>query len=588
MEWKSRRHRQRIATLEIAIAALAAAGTGDYSPVEIDGNDDIANLARLVNETADALELQRRDRQQVEQRFHLALELGQGMIWDWDMKDNTMTMTDSGRLVGFQPEAFPGTFEGAFQHVHPEDRSALEQEIMASIANDGMLRAQFRICIPDGPVRWVLAQGQAIWGEDGTMTRMVGGALDVSDRRSLEAELEKVRRLESIGGLAGGIAHDFNNLLTVIQATAELMGSEVPEDSKMQSDVNAIIDAAQRGTSLTRKLLTFSRKDRDQPVLMDVGEVLGGLEDLIRRTAGRDVVVEIVLADELPLVKLDPGAIEQAMLNLVGNARDAMPDGGRLRVEARAMDLPQVVARKFPAALRGRNVRITVSDTGIGMSAEVLDSAVEPFFTTKSVDAGTGLGLPTVHGMIRTAQGALQINSVIDQGTDIVLWLPAAKEVELQGVVGRGGAPVGSAATSVSAPASSAPGAQQLILVVEDEEEVRRLVCRLLVSDGYGIVTAVNGAEALEVLDGLRRELTLVITDVVMPELSGAQLAAALKRRENPPPVLFMSGYTDRLTDQEDHLASDDWVLPKPFTRDSLFAAVTQAIQTERVHQLAG
>jgi two-component system cell cycle sensor histidine kinase/response regulator CckA len=382
-----------------------------------------------------------------------------------------------------------------------------------------------------------------------------------AEAERLEAALHQAQKLETVGQLAGGVAHDFNNLLAVIMHSSEFALTELAEHPAAE-EVREIRAAADRAAALVRQLLVFSRSDIAQPRNLALNELVSSFRRLLRRTIGEHIVLEAVLDEHLPLVSADPNQIEQVLLNLAINARDAMPDGGTLRVETTVVELDEEYARLHADVSPGRYVRLAVSDTGEGMSHAVRQKAFEPFFTTKPKGMGTGLGLATTYGIVKQNDGHVEIYSEEDAGTVVKVYLPAV-----------GGA---AAVTDAEEPDAGAMGHGERVLLVEDEEAVRRVTQRILAGHGYNVVCAADPAEALELATGA--ELDLVVTDVVMPGMSGPMLLAQLRGNAPRLPAIFMSGYTDR----PGVLPGDAAFLGKPFSRQALLTLVARALEHSR------
>jgi PAS domain S-box-containing protein len=379
------------------------------------------------------------------------------------------------------------------------------------------------------------------------------------ENEQLKERLNQSQRLETVGQLAGGIAHDFNNLLAVILNCADFVEEDVPEDSPAHEDVLEIRRAAERAAALTRQLLVFSRRDVVQPAVLDVNGAVAEAEKLLRRTIGEHVALSTGLGEQIWPVMADQGQLEQVLVNLAVNARDAMPDGGRLIIETENVVLDQEAARTYSELEPGRYVQLSVTDTGTGMPPEVAARAFDPFFTTKPTGQGTGLGLATIYGIVKSAGGHVFLYSEQGHGTAVKIYLPAVE---------------GEASTSVAGAAEPAPaGAGETILLVEDEQGVRESTKRILTRHGYNVVTATNGVEALAICDE-SVAIDLVLTDVVMPEMSGKQLALEIAERHKGTKVLYMSGYTD----QQIAFSEAGSLIEKPFKSDALLRRIDKTL----------
>jgi signal transduction histidine kinase len=344
-----------------------------------------------------------------------------------------------------------------------------------------------------------------------------------------EEQLRQSQKLDAIGQLAGGVAHDFNNLLTVIGGYSSILLGKLSEASPHRSSIEEIKKASDRAGTLTRQLLAFSRKQILQPKVLDLNLVVTDLEKMVRRLIGEDIDFLTITSPVLGKVKADPGQIEQVLLNLIVNARDAMPKGGKLTIETRNVVHSEEYAQRH-AALPGPYVMLAVSDTGCGMDATIQSRVFEPFFTTKGPNKGTGLGLATVYGIVKQSGGNIWIYSEAGRGSTFKVYLPRVDEV------------VGGEEEVIS---RSVPRGTELVLLVEDEDQVRAILREILEGHGYRVLTASNGEEALSISLDLQHDIKLMITDVVMPQMSGSDLATRVQAIRPNLPVLFMSGYTD-------------------------------------------
>jgi signal transduction histidine kinase/HAMP domain-containing protein len=388
---------------------------------------------------------------------------------------------------------------------------------------------------------------------------------ETTERRGLEAQLQQAQKMEAVGQLAGGIAHDFNNLLTVITSYSAMLMADLPRESPHATDVQEIMSAANRASSLTRQLLAFSRRQVLQPNVLDLNALTGNLEKMLRRLLREDIQLATRFDPDLALVNADAGQLEQVIVNLVVNARDAMPRGGRLSIETANITLGPGYGPMHANAAPGPYVLLAVSDTGMGMDKETQAHIFEPFFTTKPVGQGTGLGLSTVYGIIKQSGGYVWVYSEMGRGTTFKVYLPAVPDTTNVAEPERESPP----------PAASAP---ERILLVEDEPNVRRIARRILERNGYTVLEAANGNEALRVLERRREPIALVLTDLVMPEMGGRELAARLRSVSPTSRVLFMSGYTEDAVLRQSVMEPGAIFLDKPFTFDTLIRKVREAL----------
>ncbi|MDB5310370.1 MAG: Blue-light-activated protein [Gemmataceae bacterium] len=378
-----------------------------------------------------------------------------------------------------------------------------------------------------------------------------GVVRDVSGRKKLEAQLQQAQKMESIGRLAGGVAHDFNNLLTIICGYSDMLLTELPPADPTRTPVAAIRDAGERASGLTRQLLAFSRNQVLEPVVLDLNDVVEQSESMLRRLIGEDVTLVSVLAPALGRVKADPGQIDQIIMNLVINARDAMPRGGRVTLETKDVVIPQAQLVYYPDLKPGRYAQLLVTDTGQGMTDEVKARIFEPFFTTKEAGKGTGLGLATVYGIVKQSGGHISVYSEVGVGTTFKILLPVVHEA---------------IPPPPSGESKLCPKGTETVLVAEDEEAVRRIARISLETLGYTVLMAENGADAIRLAGEHTGPIGLLVTDVVMPEMGGRQLATTLRSRHPGLKVLFMSGYTDAAVIRHGIIGVTDAFLQKPFT----------------------
>jgi two-component system cell cycle sensor histidine kinase/response regulator CckA len=397
-----------------------------------------------------------------------------------------------------------------------------------------------------------------------SVANVIGAAVTREREEQLEQQLQRVRRLESIGQLAGGVAHDFNNLLAVILNFAEFALDEADEGSELHADIDQIRRAAERAAGLTRQLLVFSRREPVDVQVVDVNEALTSTEEMLRRTIGEHIELRSHPEPGLWPTRAGGGQLEQVLVNLAVNGRDAMPDGGRLTIRTRNTELAP------PDLPRGRWVLLTVEDTGTGMAPGVAAQAFDPFFTTKPKGQGTGLGLASVYAIVSQAGGDVSIESRVDKGTKVSVWLPAADEAPSEPDAAAGG--------------GSPRGRGQTILVVEDEAQVRALTSRILADHGYKVLEAPNGEVALEECASVHEHIDLLVTDVVMPAMSGAELAERLLETRPEMKVLYMSGYTSDVVLRHGPPERDAAVLEKPFSAERLLSRVRESLEAEVAH----
>jgi PAS domain S-box-containing protein len=387
---------------------------------------------------------------------------------------------------------------------------------------------------------------------------------DITEQENLRNQFIHAQKLEAVGRLAGGVAHDFNNLLTVINGYAGLALDGLGQDDPLRAELDSIRNAGTRAAVLTRQLLTFSRKQVIAPTILNLNEVIGNIEKMLRRLIGEDVELVTVMADGLGPVKADPGQIEQIVMNLAVNARDAMPEGGTFTIETRDIDIDRDYAKHHMDVGPGRYVLLTVSDTGVGMDQEIKSHIFEPFFTTKEQGRGTGLGLSTAYGIVKQSNGHIWVYSEPGKGTIFRIYLPRVKESGIK--------------EKEQPKSESLPRGNETVLVVEDDEALRNMAERILASVGYNVFKAANGAEALLLCEKLKDPVHLLLTDVVMPVMYGTDLAERLGQVMPGIKTLYMSGYTDGAITQKVLHEEGAQFMTKPFGKSALLLKVRKVL----------
>ncbi len=449
------------------------------------------------------------------------------------------------------------------KNIHPEDRDWVLAQIRDDLFRTGDLTQQYRFCHRDGGYRWT--QGIIRLVRDGSQRPLeaVGSWLDITQQRQLEEQYRQAQKMEAVGQLAGGIAHDFNNLLTVINGFGELVLNNLHPSDPNHEAVAEIVNAGERAAGLTRQLLAFSRKAMIEPKVLDLGEIVRDVERILRRVVGEDVLLEVSAPTGLDRVLADPGQIEQVILNLVVNARDAMPRGGRLKITLQPAFLDENYARSHPDARPGHYLMLSVSDTGSGMDEAIQKRIFEPFFSTKG-DRGTGLGLATVHGIVKQAGGHLSVETQVGQGSTFQVYLPRVDRER--------------ATPRLRTPAPALPLGGETILLVEDENAVRQFTRKVLENCGYTVLEARDAVEAVRLANEHRGRLDLLVTDVIMPLMSGRELAERMVKTHPGMKVLFLSGYTNDAIVQHGIQEAETSFLQKPFTPAVLAAKVRSAL----------
>ena len=501
-----------------------------------------------------------------QERLAFALEAGRMGTWEWEMTTGKVDWSDSmERIVGISPGSFGGTYEAFSELVHPDDRQAMRHAVEHAIASDGEYLVECRMGPAAAQTTPIVAQGRVVRDTFGKPVRMVGVALDVTARRELEGQLRHAQKMESVGRLAGGIAHDFNNLLTAITGHGDLLAQSMDDGDARQADVAAINAAAGRAATLTRQLLAYGRQSLMRPEPIDLNAVVSDIEPMIRRLIGEDVALSTNLEPGLGWVQADAGQLDQVILNLVVNARDALSSGGTIELATASVRLDEAYAAEHPGTRPGPFVMISVSDTGVGIDEATLGRIFEPYFTTKDRGRGTGLGLATVLGIIEQSGGHIDVSSEVGVGTTFRVYLP------------RQGDPKTIAPTDRGAAGVPARG-HETVLLAEDEEAVRRLATMALERSGYQVLPAADGKAALEAAAAHDGPIHLLLTDVIMPGLNGRELADQFTTIHPEARVLFMSGYAGEALSAQGVLDPSVAFLAKPFVPAQLAQKVRDVL----------
>ena len=466
-------------------------------------------------------------------------------------------------IFGYTPDEWLIHSDQWIRFVPEEDHPIIKAAEEACISGR-RFQAEYRITRNDGQVIWVSDTAVVVPGSD-DHPLMEGIIVDITERKALENQLQQARRMEAVGRLAGGIAHDFNNLLTIIKGYVEMATNRSAAQPELRSDLQHIGDASERASTLVRQLLAFSRKQVLKPEVLDLNSIVLNLDKLLRRLLAEFIDMRTIVGTDVGTVKADPGQIEQVIMNLVVNARDAMPNGGRLLIETSNVELDDTYAQDHATVRPGRYVMLAVTDTGIGMTADTVAHIFEPFYTTKGSGSGTGLGLSTVYGIVKQSGGYIWVYSEPGKGTTFKVYLPRVGD-RVEGP------------STMETPTLAAHKGNETILLVEDESAVRELTHMILSGRGYSVLEALNPQDAERLAESYGSEIHLLLTDVVMPGISGRDLARKLTARHPNLRVLYMSGYTYNVIAEDGTLEEGLSFLQKPFTPQILTQKVRETL----------
>jgi PAS domain S-box-containing protein len=552
----------RVGQLSDDITQIGA--SGDLGKrLRISGHDELANLGDTINGMLEDLERVQFERHRERARLAVLVEKMPTVLWTTDAQLEVTSAMGAGLdALGLRAREPVGLSIQDFFFTEDNDappiaahHKALEGEAVA-----------FEVTWKD---RRFESHVQPLRDGEGVIQGVIGVALDITERERLTDQLRQSQKMQAVGELAGGVAHDFNNLLMVVKGHAQLLLDRIPDSSPLRLSVEQVEKAADRAASLTRQLLAFSRKQVLQPRVLDMNEAVGGMIRMFSRVIGENIDMAFLPGGKLGRVKADPGQIEQVLLNLVVNARDAMPDGGRLTIETSNVELDPGYAATHTSVEPGLYVMLTVTDTGCGMDADTQARIFEPFFTTKGPGKGTGLGLATVYGVVKQSGGYIYVYSEVNHGTTFKIYLPqVTAEIDKPSAEGE--------------KKRSARGSET-ILFVEDEQSVRELVRDYLVGAGYCMLEASDGIQAIKVAAAHPGPIHMLITDVVMPHLNGPELATKLAAERPALRVLFISGYTDDTVFRHGVLEGGVAFLQKPFNLKALAQKIREVLSGELV-----
>jgi two-component system cell cycle sensor histidine kinase/response regulator CckA len=528
-----------------------------------------ASLVRLGDEQLvlaiyrDITERKRAEATLRRQELHLreAQEIARLGSWERDVETGWVTFSEQiNAIFGFPPEVRGRSFDDIMALVHPDDRPAAIEAGRATTANRTPFEVEYRVVALDGVTRTAFTRGRPEVDAQGAVTRLVGVMQDITEQRALERQLAQAQKMEAVGRLAGGVAHDFNNVLMAIKGSLHFVLEDLPEDHPSRADLQDIGDAANRAAGLTRQLLAFSRQQVLQPQVLALGALVQEHQRLLRRLLPEDIEIRTEIAPDLWTITADPGQMEQVLMNLVVNARDAIQETGSISISLENVVIEADVDDAPPVVPPGSYVRLSVSDSGQGIEDGVLEHIFEPFFTTKPAGMGTGLGLSTVYGIVHQTGGFVKVRSAPGEGATFDIYLPPAE--------------VDASPTEHVPNSPMHENAVGRVLLVEDQPEVRRTLARILRSQGHEVIEANGGPQALELFQETGGAVDLIITDVVMPKMSGVELAERLLKEHPELKFLFMSGYMEDEVGRRGLTRAGVQFLEKPFDQSDLVRKV--------------
>jgi PAS domain S-box-containing protein len=547
---------------------IAQHADGSEFPIELTvtrlGREEPPVLVAFVRDLSEHRRAESELRKSIE-RFELVARATNDAIYDWDLRSNALWWSASfAERYGLRPDDIGPGIEWWLERIHPDDRPMIDASIQGVLdSKDEYWTGEYRFRRGDGSYATVLDRGYVTRDAEGRPVRMIGLLMDMTERHRLEEQLLRSQKMDAIGQLSGGIAHDFNNLLTIIQCNAFLI--ELSGHPDIKEPTRDLLAATERAANLTRQLLLVSRKQRVRAATINVQDIVGNMMRMLERVLGANILLRSSFDPSVPEIRADASMLEQVVLNLVVNARQAMPQGGILSIKTSLSTIKEPTRRHGLDVAPGTYACLTVSDTGLGISPDVLPQIFEPFFTTKEAGVGTGLGLSTVYGIVKQHQGWLDVTSEPGRGTSFVIALPV---------------PTSPAPAQVAPPFRSdeLPAGTETILLVEDEPLLRSRVASLLQSRGYTVIEAASGARALDIWHEQRGTIDLLLTDLVMPDgLSGRDLAVRLRAENASLPVLFTSGYMPEPTADERFIEGVNFV-EKPFPPSKLLQVVRQVL----------
>jgi len=504
------------------------------------------------------------DLKEQQRRFQVIAEASADLIYEWDVStDELLWLGDIDSELGYEPGEIPRTIEGWTGIIHPDDLAILSDAVEQHRRSTQAIHYEYRVRRKDGALRYWEDRGYPVLGMDNLPKKWIGACSDITDKKNIEDQLRQAHKMEAVGRLAGGVAHDFNNILTGINGYSEMIIEGLPADDPLRPNMEVILNSGKRAADLTAQLLAFSRKQIIAPRVIQPNDILFNSQKMLRRIIGEDIDFIFAPGSRLWRINADPTQLDQVLMNLAVNARDAMPDGGKLIIETQNVSLDDEYCKSHAGFGLGDYVMLAVTDTGHGMDEETKSKIFEPFFSTKEVGKGTGLGLSMVYGVMKQNKGFINVYSEVGVGTTFKIYFPALKE---------------KAEKPVKDKLADMPAGTETVLLVEDEDIVRNLTKTVLERQGYTVIDAPNGKKAHLEYTQYSGKIDLLLTDVIMPKMNGRELHTKLLDLKPDLKALFMSGYTEDILAPHGVLGEGAHFLQKPFTIQALAKAVRKAL----------
>jgi two-component system, cell cycle sensor histidine kinase and response regulator CckA len=536
-----------------------------------DKHGNVTSIIEVASEITPEQEVRKALRKS-EERLRKAEELAHIGHWELDLISNELFWSDEiYKIFEIDSRQFGASYEAFLEATHPDDREKIHKAYTESLINKTPYQIEHRLLLPDGRIKYVHERCRNYYDQYGNQVRSLGTVQDITARKNMEAENEKLQeqfhqaqKMESIGRLAGGVAHDYNNISSIIMGYSEMALQDLEPTDPMHEYLKTIFKAAQKSANITRQLLAFARKQITTPKILNLNSTLEDLHKMLSRLVGEDIEIEFVPDAAIGLVKIDPSQIDQIMVNLCVNARDAIGDVGKITIETSNASFNETYCSSHLGFIPGDYVLLSISDNGCGITPENIDKIFEPFFTTKDMGKGTGLGLSTVYGIVKQNMGFINVYSEPGDGTVIKIYLPRCSgEVEYK-----------KTGETINIPLSQG----ESILLVEDDISIRGLVNKLLLQLGYSVFSAGSPGEAIQNAKDHPGSFDLLITDVVMPEMNGRVLSEKLNSYYPGMKTLFISGYTANVIATRGVLHDGMFFLSKPFSKKELALKVREVL----------